>query len=536
MRRAFAPSKTLQLFVFTPLISLACGGGSFDPDRDSKSDDAASICRVSAFSNGGATLEGLNQPLDLFNIDFADFGSEVRDQGKVASCASHSILAVLENELFNQRGIRVDLSERYMLYANYMATKNMGTDPEVIKQYPIILEEFGVLPEVLWPYEAIDQNSHRFAQDAAQNLGEAESEEPTIDEALADTKCSLERSEILQDELYLGRLPAGPQPVALPVFADVLEGATMMEYGDVSSGEIFDCFTSDPTMVGSAHRVSPQEFLSLCFAFTPQSYYSCDAATLGLRILDEESGDDIGPLCASIVETSGNVALAEHNFRKALLALTLHHSTLGQSSFVAVNSPSAGGSLPIWFRGLPEGGGHAVAIVGHLTAVELQDVAEQRIGLLGTGTFDALATALDRSLPVDAPGEPAEEILETDPPEELVRKRIATRLGKTVLAEGGLLFFRNSWGRESDGVEIGAQGYQSMTFSYFEERVSLNLAQQHPDLQAFFAVDGVAQGGCPAEQGSIFFPDASLFVNNEALLETLELRYQSILEQVCNSN
>jgi hypothetical protein len=58
-------------------------------------------------------------PFDPQNASVGDFATKVRDQGSIGSCASFGFLGLLENQLFNDRGISPDLSERFMLFSNF---------------------------------------------------------------------------------------------------------------------------------------------------------------------------------------------------------------------------------------------------------------------------------------------------------------------------------------------------------------------------------------------------------------------------------
>jgi hypothetical protein len=79
-------------------------------------------------------------------------------------------LGLIENQLFNERGISPDLSERYMVYSNFFQTGTLGGQPEVIKRFPELVTNLGLLTEDVYPYSEVNANAHRFDQDAAQGL------------------------------------------------------------------------------------------------------------------------------------------------------------------------------------------------------------------------------------------------------------------------------------------------------------------------------------------------------------------------------
>lgn len=505
----------------------ACQGtdGAHDPPHD-KSDDLegnGGICALNVYGEGNESLESLNAALDPFNTTFTDFGSAARDQGAIASCASHTILALVENQMYNERGITIDLSERYMMYSNFMAANDMGTDPAVIAKFPWIIADYGLMPEALWPYVDIKKNSHKFDQDAAQNLGEAESLEPTVTEALEGSSCDLDRSKILQDELYLGALPNADAPIRLPVLADAIrDNAIMTEYGDITTGEVSDCFTTDRNVAGTGVAVSPADFRRLCFDFDPTNYFSCNAQQQVESVLEFLVGNDADPLatlCKDPDVAAELLAECAESYRRSLLATVLLLSEAGQSTFIGLSSPSAGNMLPLWYKKLPPGGGHAVAVVGHLTADELLDPSQHDRGLLGEGVFDALAHALDEALPDGVGGEDFAGVKPGASREEMMQARLASRLGHKVVEEGGILFFRNSWGSESQGFPIGVHGYQAVTFDYVIQNLSLVLGRKHKDIKELFIVNGREVEGpayCPADHFEVPFNDSYLLSDRSA--------------------
>src|SRR5687768_8741157 len=123
--KIIAPS----LFVVLGLASLACSSA---PAETGESSAEVNEQAYSPYPHEMRDIRTLGQ-LDPLNTSIANFGSAARDQGKIASCASHGFLGLIENQLWNDRGVNVDLSERYQLYSNFMHTGNLGSDPKVIE-------------------------------------------------------------------------------------------------------------------------------------------------------------------------------------------------------------------------------------------------------------------------------------------------------------------------------------------------------------------------------------------------------------------
>ncbi len=441
---------------------------SVDTSDGGKADDASEEDHFTPYEEvprwcgetDGACLTTLGGLAPL-NVDFSS--GDARDQGTIASCASHSFIGMLETQLATDRGVLVDLSERYQLYSNFMATGNIGTNPDVIARFPEIVEAFGVMPEVSYPYEAVLENAHRFSQDLAQGLEDEGGE--TIDQAVADTEPhSRERFEVLTAADALGTLPeVGFYPVVLPVRAELLEGAVVPEVevrlAD-GSASILPCFTDrEPELV---FGVTPKEFLEACFDHEPADFYACHGVAPELVEREDECSTLIGFV------DGWETTLAE---RMHDLATVLHSLDAQQAVFVGVDTPvlienKASG---LWHTSTFRGSGHAVTAVGYVTADELGDPDEQFVGLLGSPSmFDAFAGRMESGY-----ADRIEEALASGDPERVASVRTESMFGERVIAEGGMILFRNSWGAELGETEIGVDGFQSMTFTYFLSRLML---------------------------------------------------------------
>lgn len=404
-----------------------------------------------------------------FGASIADFGTVARDQGKIASCASHGFLGLLENQLFNDRGISADLSERFQLYANFLAAANMGDEPAVIARFPEIAARYGILGEAAYPYADIEENAGAFSQDLAQGLT-GDPDALTVDKAIAGTAHgSAERSAILQRPAFLGALPAGKFPVSLPMKAKLTAGAKVpeLEFG----GTLVPCFAENPT---PKLDVTPREFAAKCLGLDASTYFTCekDLGELGQEAEAATPGDGS---CTHITAVAERMAKEMVRRNAQRLVLTLRLLDQGQAVVVGVKAPTDFRAASVWFgRGLTWGGGHAVLALGYVTAEELQRPEEQSKGMLGSGIFDRLAAALEPEYAAKlSAGLPPS-------PEALRDLRSASILGRATRAEGGLVLFRNSWGTQFEGTPIGVDGFQSMTFDFFLKSTSLVQSRKNP--------------------------------------------------------
>ncbi|MEM6289779.1 MAG: C1 family peptidase [Myxococcota bacterium] len=468
-------AKQFQGLFLLTLTLAACAPASVEePAEDSspggKADDADGEegLRFAAYEEAprwcnetdGACLVALGQ-LTPLNVDFSS--GDARDQGTIASCASHSFIGMLETQLAAERGILVDLSERYQLYANFMATGNMGDEPDVIVTFPEILENFGVMPEAAYPYDAVLQNAHRFSQDLAQGIEDDGA--ITIDVAVAQTDAnSRERFEVLTADDALGALPqVGKHPITLPVQAELMEGAIVPEVEvRLTDGSILllPCFSDRASEV--TFDVTPREFLGACFDHDPADYYACQTD------LPEfvEREDDCSSLLGYVDGWQTTL-----NARLSKLATVLHSLDHQEAVFVGVDTPYLleNKSSPLWHSQSYLGAGHAVTAVGYITADKLGDPDEQSVGLLeGPSMFDAFADQMEPDY-----GWMIQTARASGDAEWVAEVRTESALGQRVVAEGGMILFRNSWGSELGDIEIGVDGFQAMTFRYFLARLML---------------------------------------------------------------
>lgn len=409
-------------------------------------------------------------PLAQKNFSIVDPGNAARNQGTIGSCASHGFLGLIENQLYNDRGIRVNLSERFQIYANFMHSGGIGNTPDIIAQYPIVAQRYGVMPESLYAYAAIEPNSARFSQDAAQGL----SDDPnavTLDSVIKGTAAaSKARSDILTRPEFIGALPPGPYPVEVPLKAELKPDALVPEIE--TSTEIYSCFDQAPENLPASKKLTltPREFAHYCLDIVPSDYFSCE---LDLQAIGAEvpQVDDECAMARALAAHVGDV-FAERG--AAWLKLITSLVDKGQAVMAGVRTPPKGGEKALWSNLEGFGGGHAVVIVGYLTYDELLDPTEQTRGLLADGTFDDLAGSLEPEYAAKVTG----KALPTTP-EALRDARAATKLGAAMQQEGGILLFRNSWGAKVGDFEIGVRGYQAMTFDFFMKAAMLIESRAH---------------------------------------------------------
>ncbi|MBX3230042.1 MAG: hypothetical protein KIT84_25590 [Labilithrix sp.] len=468
--------RALSLF---PLILLACTQ-AVQEDAAASSEQSATADFAPYPTEVRAGMRRL-EPFEPLGASVMDLGAAARDQGSLAACASFSFLGLLENQLFNERGITPDLSERFMVYSNYFQTGTLGGDPGVIARFAELTAKIGVLPESAYPYSAVAKNMHRFESDAAQGLVTDSAGEVMLTDAIAGTADSTkERSDVVAGPKYLGQLPAGPYPVTLPMKATIAPNARIPEVE--LDGKHASCFSANPEAATNKLQVTPREALVMCFDFDPNRYFTCnfDAAAAGEAADAAATGDDECSLTSSAIEHMVDAQLAAH---KKSLQLALGLMDKGDAAFLALAVPAAPNNRePVWMTTVEmgAGGGHAVVGVGYVTAEEIDSVAEQSRGILVNGAFDRLAKSLDPDYgPV--PSDPAAQ-------RDLRRSSL---LGRIVRAEGGIVLFRNSWG---SAVGVDGDGTQAMTFNFFLRQGMLVQGRTQPRL------GGVAWNGsaCPA--------------------------------------
>jgi hypothetical protein len=425
------------------------------------------------------------------NTNIANLAAMARDQGKIASCASYGFIGMLENQLWIDKGVTVDLSERFQVYSNYLDTKTLGGSPEVIGRFPDIVSQYGVMTESVYDYAGLNANASRFMQDHAQGLS-TNPDALTIDKAIENAQPRTKAlSAILEKDEFIGKLPAGPYPVEIPLKAELEEGA---DVGELEfEGKLYRCFDKNPDALPAEKKllVTPRELAHKCLRIEPKKYFTCDfdrnqeLATA----MEATQGDECAKMRAGIDHLSKAMATRGVEW----LDLTMRLLDRGQAVMMGVLSPANQGPQAVWrARGLEPGGGHAVIALGYVTYAELQEPEQQKRGLLGDGIFDRLAGAVEPEYQakVDA------HSLPTDPA-ALRDARLATKLGQLLKDEGGLVLFRNSWGRKVGDMPIGIDGFQSMTFDFFIRSLMLVQSREN-DRVAGVQWQSAGPSYCPA--------------------------------------
>src|SRR5262245_23118071 len=95
-----------RLLASIPLV-LALAAGCSTSGDDSSSSESMQTANEKFAPYPTEIRAGLNKlgRLDPLNVSVGDFSTLVRDQGSIASCASFGFLGLLENQMFNNRGI-----------------------------------------------------------------------------------------------------------------------------------------------------------------------------------------------------------------------------------------------------------------------------------------------------------------------------------------------------------------------------------------------------------------------------------------------
>jgi len=488
--------RTATLTLLSLLSLAACAKAAEDNASSDESNQTQGFALYPDVRDGMVRLGELTPQ----NTSVADFGTDVRNQGTIASCASFGFLGLLENQLFNDRGIRVDLSERFMIFSNYFQTGTLGGSRETITKFPSLVKNVGLLTDDLYPYAPILPNANRFGQDAAQGLSDDAANAPTpltsvIEPTAASSK---ERSEIIQRSEFLGKLPQGEHPIMLPAKADLLPNNRNPEFQ--YQAKIYRCFAAGgPESVPVEKRiaVSPREYLAMCFDHDPAAYYTC---SFDMEKTVNEAGTTIQTQdqCEGVKQLTKNVGVSILEQNRKALKITLALLDKGQASFVAVKAPAQGGSNAVWSSVFPQGSGHAVLATGYVTFDELSSGEEQERGLLQSGIFDKYAAAVEPAYAEKlAAGLPTDKIALRD-------VRVASRLGQRMKTEGGLITFRNSWGRSTGGpngseIRIGLDGNQGMTFDFFLKNLMVTQSRANKRVNGVAWQSAGGPGYCPAE-------------------------------------
>jgi hypothetical protein len=475
----------------TVLLALGCSAAQEDPAG--AEENATTAKDFAPYSS--EVRPGLRRlaPFDPQNANVGNFGAAVQNQGSIASCASFGFLGLLENQLWNERGVAIDLSERYQIYTNFLEVGTLGGEPKSIAKFPAFVESLGLLPEDVYPYAAVDANAHRFDQDAAQGLTTSASPQPSLASVVAPTAPrSKARSEILERGEFIGALPAGPFPVTIPIKARLEPGAKVPEVE--LDRTLAACFTSrDDVPADRRLKLTPREFLKVCFDLDPKAYFTCgfDPEAAAEKAAESlKSTDD----CGKAAEVAAAITGPWLEARRKALTLTLALLDHGDATMLGVTAPASPNNIQaVWStKNLVLGAGHAVLATGYVTFPELESAVEQSKGLLASGIFDKLAAMVDPEFAAKlAAGLPADPALRS-------QARVASRLGQRMKTEGGLIVFRNSWGKKLGDVPIGVEGNQAMTFDYFLKTGMLVQGRSAPKIPGVAWNVGAGPDFCPA--------------------------------------
>lgn len=422
------------------------------------------------------------------NVSLIDWNNPIRNQGAVGSCQSFAFLGMIEGEVFRSQGVTLDLSERYQLYSNFMEFGALGSSPFQIAQFPNSFQKWGALPESLFPYNVVNKNAGVFEVDSAQGL-----QNTAIPQILLaiQGKQGIDRSLVLQKDEFLGPLPVGNYPVQLPVRVAAIDTARPARFvWDKQSKIEVSCFSTSEEHSGVF--VSSSEFVAHCLEYTPDRFAVVNQVDiLASRATKQKCSEPNG------VEKLIEDTLLE---RRIVLQNILVNLEAKSPAMIAMSVPLTleGKKSVLWDTdGKSVHAGHAVIVLGYLTAHDLINPDSQASGLLGSGLFDKLASKVDSSYT-----EPDHALSSR----ELSQIRSNSHLGVKIQKEQGILIFRNSWGDVP-----GLSGYQTMTFDYFLAHVMLTMTStdgafissgQPPKIN----VDSIAHDSLLKEINEVFCP------------------------------
>lgn len=487
-----------RLLSTLPLFLVACSLSNTGSQSQDVAEGAASSNGFALYPDVRPGMRRLGE-LSPQDTSIGDFGTAVRNQGTIASCASFGFLGLLENQMFRDRGVRVDLSERFMIFSNYFQTGTLGGSPEVITKFPSLIKNVGLLPDPLYPYAAVLPNANRFGQDAAQGLTNDPNAPPELASVVEPTPAlSAARSEIMQRDEFLGKLPAGPYPIMLPVRAGLLPNHRNPELE--LDGKIYRCFAEGgPESVPPSQQlaVSPREYLEMCFDLDPSAYVTCgfDAEATANAIEGTLHTTD---QCEGLKQVADGVGAAMAAANAKSLKLTLALLDQGQASLLGVTAPASPDNVRgVWSSVFGQGAGHAVLAIGYLTYDELASGEEQPGGVLATGIFDKLAASVEPAYADKlAAGLPTDKAALRD-------ARLGSRLAIRMKSEGGIVLFRNSWGASipiqgGGTMSIGIDGHQAMTFDFYLKNAIIMQSRSNLRVQGVDWQVGAGPAYCPS--------------------------------------
>ena len=418
-----------------------------------------------AFASSFDVVESRNGQISSFrkwkekNITFVDWNHSIGNQGAVGSCQSFAFLGILENQVYQEQGVTLALSERYQLYSNFMEFGVLGSDPKQIEQFPQLFAKWGALPEILYPYSSVNKNSAVFEVDSAQGLQNGDV--PEIVRAIAG-KEGLARSSVLQEERFLGQLPQGSLPVSVPVLVSHIDKSRPMRYVlDNVTNEEVPCFSI--TNERAKISLSAVEYAAHCLEYRSSDWI----VTNHFNALAAQISR---PTCLDAHSFSQILTQSLEERRKSLVDL-LARLVIKRAGMIAFSVPVTheGKKSVLWDAEKRDvHAGHAVVALGFLTSDDLNNPAAQTEGFLGSGLFDQMASKYDTSYAL-----PEKEWDQ----KKLSQHRRESAFGQRVVAEQGIIIFRNSWGDVP-----GLNGYQAMTFDYYLAHLMLQISSKDSGL------------------------------------------------------
>lgn len=371
---------------------------------------------------------------------YVDPLSHARSQGMVGSCQSFAFLGAVENKLYVKRGVSIDLSERYQLFANFAELGRLGNSSADVTRLPSIAETMGFMPEDLYPYTVVSDNSAVFNADSAQGLENAKNRD-SIEFALAG-KSRTERIGLLQDPRFLGPLPEVERPVTIPVAAHTEFATSTRILRDKISGKEVSCFSVPGSTPTESLKLSPSEFAHHCLEY---------------RASDFEPKGFISQINKNrCTEVDGVKSLTRDffSFNKKEAQLIASRLDRGYASVVGFPVPEQKSDKVgvLWSADMDVEAGHAVVALGYLSADDFTNERRHVDPRNYWQIFDQMANAHDKSY------HPPSASLSTS---DQMKVRSGSRLGSKIVNEGGAFLIRNSWGER-----VGSEGYQFVTANY----------------------------------------------------------------------
>ncbi len=311
----------------------------------------------------------------LSNIDLNNPDRGSRDQYPLGTCASFGIMAMLETELFLQRGITIDLSERY--YAR--STMSFLGAFTTTRYAPEILDRYGVIPGRIYPCKEFgNHDSFRREIDILKSIPSEEKYYRGL--SLENTmgiikKLSIDRRfEFLGGSSFFGEIPRERQSTS--VVGIPAQAKKIIDPTQVPEIDGIPCFSEGASTAQG--WITPVTFLKQCIGFKKENYTVKGATKSKLFSADLASITNRLKYGFPVV-----ISTAWEQQRSAFLA---EENQPGYLEFYPTKDPEIGVI-----------GGHVVLITGYLSKKTFLDPKMHHKGWLATDMFERLNLLWDLS-------------------------------------------------------------------------------------------------------------------------------------------